>query len=573
MKARRGAPAIVGAVLFAAATLGLFFVSRGKWSDALIDSGSEWSVPDALARGGLLYRDVVHWFGPFTPYFHSLFFRLLGSSFVTLAVAGAVAAVGVLFALFLVIRRLSGRSAALAWTALAVPALVFMPNAGGIFGMGHRVWHAAAFALAAVALAGRPRKRPGRAAFLAGCFAGLSGLCRTEWGLATCAAVVLVVALCAQPRSVAWQAVLAAGAGWAAVFGGGVGLFLFLAGPGPVIVDGHLLLTGLPPETRTFLVRFSGIGDWPRGLAQMAFSGATWLGTATAVALLSQGEAGRDSRRGRLVLLAGLFGVLAAAAAVGGGVGPVLFSAAPLVCAVALAAGVRRAPRPRAAQLAAIGLLGLLLSYRRPFHIGDSAYVAPPLLFAFGCAAALLTRAVARERAAVSRRRLVTGFGAGMALLIAAAFGGRFLQYAADERVPVRGTGGMLSARADEAAEIDRTAAAVRRGTSDHDGLVCFPEGQILNFLSGRSVPIRRDLFIPGYLTKQNEGEVLEDLARHPPAAVVIWKRQAGEYGEGLFGETYGRSVRDWIQREYAVHLLPGPKSNFDLAFRRAAAR
>jgi len=76
--------AAIGAAALVLASVGLFLVSRGKWSDAIIDSGREWIVPDALARGDLLYRDVVYWFGPFTPYFHAAFFRIFGSSFSTL---------------------------------------------------------------------------------------------------------------------------------------------------------------------------------------------------------------------------------------------------------------------------------------------------------------------------------------------------------------------------------------------------------------------------------------------------------------------------------------------------------
>ena len=89
----RGARAVrVGfGTAVAVATAVLFTVSKGKWSEAIIDSGREWIVPDALARGELLYRDVVYWFGPFTPYVHAALFRILGSSFATLVVAGALA--------------------------------------------------------------------------------------------------------------------------------------------------------------------------------------------------------------------------------------------------------------------------------------------------------------------------------------------------------------------------------------------------------------------------------------------------------------------------------------------------
>jgi hypothetical protein len=52
-------------------TAGLWIVSRGKWSEAIIDSGTEWIYADALARGEMLYGDVLYWFGPFTPYFQA----------------------------------------------------------------------------------------------------------------------------------------------------------------------------------------------------------------------------------------------------------------------------------------------------------------------------------------------------------------------------------------------------------------------------------------------------------------------------------------------------------------------
>jgi hypothetical protein len=56
----RRAPPFGAFALLLAGSIGLFLLSRGKWSDPLIDSGREWIVPDALARGDLLYRDVVY---------------------------------------------------------------------------------------------------------------------------------------------------------------------------------------------------------------------------------------------------------------------------------------------------------------------------------------------------------------------------------------------------------------------------------------------------------------------------------------------------------------------------------
>jgi len=84
--------------------------------------------------------------------------------------------------------------------------------------------------------------------------------------------------------------------------------------------------------------------------------------------------------------------------------------------------------------------------------------------------------------------------------------------------------------------------------TLSGSGLVAFPEGELLNFLSGRSNPLRHALYLPGYLTDANEGEVLAELSNARPAAIVVWRRPAGEYGRGLFGEDYGRRIADWIR-------------------------
>jgi hypothetical protein len=205
--------------------------------------------------------------------------------------------------------------------------------------------------------------------------------------------------------------------------------------------------------------------------------------------------------------------------------------------------------------LAGFGTLGLLLSYRRPFFIADGPYVAPPLLFALVCVAGLWKLAFEREEREEVRRRLEAGLVAGLSLLIGAAFLGRALQYFSDERIPIAGTSGMLSARPEVATEISALADTIRRESEDGRGLVVFPEGEILNFLSGRGNPLRHKLYLPGYLTDGNEAAVIEELEKSKPAAVVVWRRPAGEYGRGLFGVDYGRRLHAWIEAHY--RLIP----------------
>jgi hypothetical protein len=569
--------ALVLTLVVAAATAALFLVSRGRWSDPLIDSGREWIVPDALARGELLYRDVVYWFGPFTPYFQAAFLKAFGSGMGSLVLAGAVSAAAVLAILYAALRRLTGPGEAGLWTALAIPALVFMPNAGGaLLGMGYRIWHAAGFTLAGVLLACHPatRRRAGWAA-AAGLCGGLAGLCRTEWGLAALAAVALACLVRSRDRRGGVRDAAVALVAGVAVLAAGLGHFVYRAGWDAVVRDGHVLLTGLPPETRHFLVAFSGLPDWPRGLAEMAYSAATWVGLALVAGLLA--TRGRETRRRLLAALGATLAVLAVSALAGGAGSAVVFSAAPLVAAAGLAAGLARRKGSGAAALAACGFLGLLLSYRRPFHIGDSAYVAPPLLFAFASAAGLLRLAAARRRIAEERRRLSLSLRALVAALAAAAFLSRGWQYREIEAVPIAGTDGMLSARPEMAREIEQLAAAVRDGTRGGDGLAVFPEGEVLNLLSGRANPIRHKLYLPGYLTDANETAVLAELEAARPAAVVIWNRPTSEYDRSLFGEDYGRRIRAWVRANYdesgfrAAGAPARANPRFVLALRRGA--
>jgi hypothetical protein len=539
-------------LLTVAATCGLFLLSRGKWSDAIVDSGTEWLYADALARGGLLYRDVVYWFGPFTPYFHALFFRLFGSSFSTLALSGAAGACGVLAALSFALRRVTDRRQASLWTALAIPSLVFMPNSGGaILGMGYRIWHPAGFALLACGLAsGAGARRNTLRCAGAGVCAGLAGLCRTEWGVITLVSVLAAASVRVRgPSRLRRDAVPIVAAAFL-TFGSVLGLFLAAAGPAALLRDAPVVLMGIPPETPAGSVA-SVFRGWRDGIPLLLYSTAVWVG----LVALAGAIAARSVNRKRAVLwlryALGALAVTAILAAAGAGSGAVLFSAAPLICLAALWSGLRRGHGPRAAALVAFGCMGLLSSHRRLFHLADAGYVAPPLLFAFVSAAGLLRIMVVREPRRALRLRLRAALGAALALLIGLAYVSRAIHYGADERVPIPGTGGMLSARPEISRELAAVAAAVRARTRENDGLVVLPEGGVLNYLAGRANPMRQKIAIPGYLRESNEKSFIRELERALPAAVVILKRPAGEYGRGLFGQGYGRRTRDWIESRY----------------------
>ena len=347
-------------------------------------------------------------------------------------------------------------------------------------------------------------------------------------------------------------------------------------GSDAVFKDGHLLLTGLPEETRTFLVAYSGIRDWPSGLLELLYSAALWVGAVLVLHILAIGKTDRERVVRKMPLLAIVFVVLVASAALGGAGGAVIFSAGPLVCAGAAAAALLRRVPDRAGLLG-FGLAGTLFFYRRPFHIGDAAYVGPPLLFAIVCAAGLVQRVIDGESNAPARERLRLSAAWSVLALVVLAFVGRAVRYAGDDRIAVPGTGEMLSANPDAVARLEAFARAVREDDPDGKTLAVFPEGEILNAMTGRPNPIRHKLYIPGYLTEDNEPQILAELERTPPEAVVVLYRPTSEYGPGGFASSYGRKIRTWIEKNYSVRAIdprPGRAARWEIvAFRTSPGR
>lgn len=543
---------VVLIALFLSATTCLFFVSAGKWCDAVVDVGSEWIYADTLARGGLLYRDVVYWFGPITPYFEAAFFMVFGSSFTTLVIAGIAGSIAALFALWWSLRKITGGFESLAWVAFAVPALVFMPYSGGsILSMGHRMWHAATFSLLAVGVSVSrfPRKSIARPV-LSGALCGLAALCRTEWGVATIGVILIGYLVEGSERRI--QNVSLAGLSAIAVWGIGILPFVAVAGSRSVFDDSRLLIVGLPEETRYFLWRYSGLIELRSGLASLAYSAGLWFSLFLLVDILSAPSRLRQRR------YLTFFGVAFAALVIGwagrASFGAVLFSAAPLLCLAALVIAVTRLGRRRGRVVGSFAALGLLFSLRRPLDIRDGGYVAPPLLFAVVTAASLLYIAVLARRKRRERVSLRFGLTCALILGIALLFLHRGLHYAEDRRVPIPGTGGALTARASFVRQVKSIVDAIREETRSEDGLVVIPEGALLNYLSDRRNPIRHKLLIPGYLTDANESDVLAELQRAQPAAVVIWPGLEELYGKHAFGEDWGRELALWIRLHYEEH-------------------
>jgi hypothetical protein len=63
---------------------------------------------------------------------------------------------------------------------------------------------------------------------------------------------------------------------------------------------------------------------------------------------------------------------------------------------------------------------------------------------------------------------------------------------------------------------------------------------------------------VAGYLSSQNEDQILSELARQAPAAVVVLDRPDGQEPTRVFGADYGRKVRKWIEERYELRPVSG---------------
>ncbi len=103
------------------------YTTWGAWGNLTVDSGREMYVPQQLAEGKQLYRDVWFLYGPAAPYLTSYLYRLFGANLNVLYWTGSLSALGSAIFLYLTGMRLS--SWVIGWTAGAVVLMeAFQPS-------------------------------------------------------------------------------------------------------------------------------------------------------------------------------------------------------------------------------------------------------------------------------------------------------------------------------------------------------------------------------------------------------------------------------------------------------------
>ncbi len=100
----------IGTVLLIAGWV--FLQSYEKWLNPIIDTGRDLQIPGELLKGKKLYRDILYFYPPLTPYLLSLIQRFLGNSLQIYTVIGVTVSAVIVTAIYIAIRLLVHSTAA-----------------------------------------------------------------------------------------------------------------------------------------------------------------------------------------------------------------------------------------------------------------------------------------------------------------------------------------------------------------------------------------------------------------------------------------------------------------------------
>lgn len=576
---RRSVWAGAGVVL-AAGALMVAWTWR-SWPDPLVDFGAEIYLAWRLSLGEHLYADYVYPYGPLSPYWNAMWFRITGASFLSLAMlnlalAGALA--GLLYRTFL---RISGTwGAALAGTTFALlfaaSQYVSVANYNYLSPYSHPLTHGVLLSVLLLSILARaigPEPASGRATWArpvaAGVMLGLVFLTKLEVFVAAASAAVAAM--------LAWMW-LSHGARpvWRAA------LVMLATVPIPVLAAWGLLSSAMGADVawRGFAGSWTAIlaGDAGRlpifsqgmGLddpggnlrAIGVYTGAGAGALAAIVAVVA--AIGRVSR-GRPVL--GWIGVAALAGAIlaamawlapdhvyhAGKPLPVVVLAIIAFDGVLLLRRGQHADRRRLVRFVfavfALALLGRMILNPRIHHYGF-ALAMPATLLAAAVAIDSLPRRLAAWRVDPSLLRaslLVVWVGIALAHL-------NVMRQVMELKQTRVGQGADAFYADERGMAVNRVSDALRGIVSPDQTLAVLPEGAMFNYLLRLRNPTGYTqivAMVPAGAGPFGHDAIEQAFAEHPPDFILLVHKDTSEFGAQFFGRDYAQDLFRWIQREY----------------------
>ena len=555
-------------VVFAA----LLMWSWRKWPDPLIDFGRELYLAWQISEGRVLYRDLASLFGPLSPYVNAFWFRLFGTSLLTLALCNAAIFAATVAGIHHLVRISTDRVTASAASLTTIVLFGFsqygpVGNYNFVTPYSHEATHGVALSVAALvslyyALAGKSYA-----------LYAVAGLC---FGLAVLTKPEIAIAL-ASGMLAGWLAAPIVGARERPALLSRIATFV-VAAITPSLVFFLYFATQMTAEqalrgtagawaplfgtgitVNQFYRQGMGLDAPARNAGVMALNFAAFLAFVAAAITISGSSATRamPERVLRIGLLIVLFIALRR------GTFP---TALPLVVLTSLVAAIlfvawHRTHRERAFQYLplvmwsafALVLLAKMGLNARFFHYGF--YLAlPGTVAAIALTSGVIPQTLASWKSDAAARRFRELVLFALAAVIAPYFGLSHGWHRAKTIGIGSGSDRVYTSTMSPQGPLVRDAlTALQQTANPGNTLAVMPEGVMLNYLMRLDSPLRVVTLMPPEMMAFGEDDVLRSLGSKPPDLILLIDRDVAEYGYPAFGSDrrYGLGIMSWVNEHY----------------------
>ena len=497
-----------------AVALVAFTQSYARWLDPIIDTGRDLYIPEQLANGAKLYRDIRYQYPPLTPYLLALITGGIGHSLLSYMAIGIAQSIAIAVSVWLALRRAAGVVPAFAAT-LPFVAICFCGAStwGANFLFPYSYGATIGMALLCIAIAAFVHAR--NAAALAAL--GLASWCKVEYAIATLL-IVLVLAIARRitlTQIAAFFAAMLASAAVASLY----------------FRDTHWLSENVfaawqhGARATRFFELVSGTVQWRENLVQLA------LGVAGIIAIALLMRSSQWVAAIPIVVIGILLGNHS------------FFRAWALLQWVALGWAL---VRDRKSPLVIFAAFSVASTLRIPLNVSPTWYGFVLTIPVFALAAYTLLCYVPRRNAMVFL--WLVPFAAN-------SFGDLWEQherYALKSSPIVSSRGTFYDWNPDRARILNALIATVHDGT-----LVVIPEGITINYLTRTRTPLTFHTFTPVETADAAvETAILRELIAHPPDRVALVTRDVREYGSRGFGIDYGLRIVALLRSRYRVERV-----------------
>ncbi len=570
---------------------GMLAVSWRRWTSPIADSGREMDLPARLLQGEWLYRDVHHIYPPFAPYFNALLYRIFGVHLDVLHVAGIVCSVIIATLCYRIARRLFEPAEAAIATIAVIVFCIFKPAGNLIQPYAFAALYACVCSLGVLLLTLRHAENCKKQELIfAGLLIGLAVITKQEFALAGAATVTAALFYLHLPalksqisnlKKLISDLVLAALPAFliaVPVYGW---LFAKL-GWQTLVEDCHLFYTHLPPSLIFYNAQRTGLDRPLLSVVQILGAAAVAFAALSFVVMLG------DRRRKVLKWSATALGLSFVAIAlikliVGKQWDGSPLRALPILLLMIIGIElwhVRRSNvatepcnslpsiRKQSRFIIAVYSFAILarVALRVPSGGAFGGFFLPTSLILF-CHLFWRTLPNAIERWTsdeVSVRRTLLF---GRALLIVTVLIGAItfgIRYRKNFSVEIRAERGHFFAPKVTGSEIIEALDFIRIATQPNESIAILPEGSDLVFLTGRRMPLRHQILIPGLMSEQDELKAIAQLQQDRVRYVLIVNRPMREFGQEAFGRDFYTQLGGWIQGNYRLVRIFGHSQSID---------